>query len=320
MKEILERSGGKLVPVIYETLRTYNGKWLSLAKVQIVKLRALMDPFEIPNNASFYYGLEISPILSITLRYAMILPLGLAGLVFAVCRKRLAPLLLLYGGAMSAGLLVAPIMARYRLLLVPVLILYAAEGLTWFAKNFRASPLIPTIYPGAVLALALAQYIVAIPYSKNWATDLMLHGGLEYHFAAVMYAEENRFEKSIAELRRLEESALDTPNSLLYSSQARYEQGIFYAKWAEGLLKSGDRAGANEKARQAESKFSAYFNIPEASVIMGILYYDLQEGNKAQTYLKHALRIEAEGADAEIAKTYLGKLAVSPVMTSRDGK
>lgn len=320
MKGILERSGGKLVPVIYETLGSYDGNWPKLARVQIVKLRALIDPFEIPNNVSFYYGLEISPVLSLTLRYALILPLGLAGLVFAIWRRRGAALLLLYGGAIGAGLLIPPIMARYRLQLVPVLILYAAEGLTCVGKYFRESWWVPALYSGAVLVLFFSQYMIAIPYGRNSATHHMLHGGLDHHFAAMLYAQDNQFEKSIAELRRLEENALDTPNSLLYSSEARYEQGIFYAKWAEALLKSGDRVGANEKAMQAESKFSPYFDKPEASVTMGVLYYDLQRTDKARTYLEHALRIEPEGPDAETAKTYLRKLLVSAAAAPRDGK
>lgn len=311
MKEILERSGGKLIPVIYETLRTYDGNWLGVVEQQIVKLRALIDPLEIPNNVSFYYGLEISPIRAFTLRYPIILPLGLAGLATAIFRKRPAPLLLLYGTAMLAGLLIPSIMARYRLLLVPVLILYAAQGLVWFVETIRDKFLVRMVYPVAVLVLSLTQYLLAIPYVKNSASDLLLHGGLEYNFAAILYAQDNHFEKSIAELQRLEEAALDAPNPVLYSSKARYQQGIFYAKWAQALLGSGDRAGAIEKAKLAEDNFSPYLDIPEADATLGVLYYNLEQVNKARAYLERARSIKAEGPDAETAKTYLDKLRVA---------
>jgi 4-amino-4-deoxy-L-arabinose transferase-like glycosyltransferase len=312
MKGILERSGGKLVPVIHETLQTYRGDWLKFAEQQILKVRALIDSREVPNNTSFYYGLEISPILSFTLRYAIIFPLALTGAIFAVFHRRASLLLVLYGIATLAGLLAAPVMARYRLMLVPVLILYAAAGLAWLVESFRKTKFLAALgYLSAVLFLVAAQYVVRVPYARNSAADLLVHGGLEYYFSAVVYAEDHQFEKSIAEMQRLEERALETPNPALYSNKARYQQGNFYVKWAEALLKDGDRVGAKEKANQAESAFVPFFHLTEPNVTMGVLYYDLEEREKARGFLNRALLINFEGPDAETAKKYLAKLQAS---------
>src|SRR6266545_3781288 len=111
MKSILERSDGRLTAVVRETLATYHRGWRELARLELLKLRALADPLEVPNNVSFYYGREISPILRLTLTYGMVLPLGLAGFLLSlrICRRH--ALLTLYGLSAVGGLLSTIILA-----------------------------------------------------------------------------------------------------------------------------------------------------------------------------------------------------------------
>src|SRR6185295_2563759 len=117
LPEILDRSNGRIVTVVHETLRLYHGDGILYSRQLLTKLRALIDAFEIPNNMAFGYAREISPVLRATLTYGLVFPLGLAGLFLSLAKRRPSGILLLYGAATAAGLLLTIVLARYRLVL-----------------------------------------------------------------------------------------------------------------------------------------------------------------------------------------------------------
>src|SRR6185295_11427146 len=88
--------------------------------------KALKDAFEIPNNVSFYYGQHISPILRWLPGYAVLFPLGLAGCLISLLSWRQRSLLFVYALACVTWLMIISPLSRYRLSLVPVLIVFAA--------------------------------------------------------------------------------------------------------------------------------------------------------------------------------------------------
>src|SRR5262249_55901831 len=96
MKAILERSAGRIPAVVRETLATYHGNWGAMARLQLLKLRALADPLEVPNNLNFYYAQEISPVLRSMLTYGFIFPLGLTGFMLSLGVWRRQTLMMLY--------------------------------------------------------------------------------------------------------------------------------------------------------------------------------------------------------------------------------
>jgi hypothetical protein len=130
------------------------------AALQAHKLRLLVGGHEIPRNQEIYPARDWSPVLRILLwkvpglafPFGVLLPLAVVGLVEAARRTpMLAALVVALGLAVAAFF----VTARYRVPLVPLLALFAAEGARWVVAEAR--PL------GRTLAAvgALVVYVVA---------------------------------------------------------------------------------------------------------------------------------------------------------------
>ena len=200
MKGILERSGGRLGGVIRETLGTYQGDWLGFANIQLLKLRGIADPLEVPNNVGFAYGIEISPVLRFMLRYGGIFPLGVTGFLLSPGARRKRLVMALYGLFTVAGISLAPIMARYRLVLIPVLIVYGAAGLVWLYDAVRTGQKAKGIMGlSLLLSVALVQHVL-IPIGKLRDIPYYSVHHADYIFSAQIYASEGRPDRAVAEL------------------------------------------------------------------------------------------------------------------------
>jgi hypothetical protein len=72
----------------------------------------LLDPYESPDNLSFYFVAYVSPVVRDGLRYRMALPLGLAGLLLSVWRRERTHLWIRI--VLPICLLIATPFSRYR--------------------------------------------------------------------------------------------------------------------------------------------------------------------------------------------------------------
>ena len=127
-EEILHRTGGQLWPTVVETLRTHPDAWSVLGQLW-AKFLAVWHWYEISDNANFYYYSLHAPVLDWTpLRFAAVAPLALVGLVLSWRRWRLTwPLLLMLASGLATLVVFGP-MSRYRLAVVPVLLVFAAAA------------------------------------------------------------------------------------------------------------------------------------------------------------------------------------------------
>ena len=253
MKGILERSDGRLWQVTQETLRTHQGDWVGFLSFQLWKLRGVADPLEVPNNLDFYYGLEISPALRPTLRYAIIFPLGLAGFLLSLTRWRQQMLLLLYGLSVLAGVTATIILARYRLAFTPVLILYGAAGLAQTYDTLRSRRLAGALLSiGLILSLGVVQQrLVPIPVLRT-NPAIMVHGP-EYDYSAKIYAEAGQFDRAIAEMVRFRQKVRNSSGSLpsdvrnnsgVLVSRTYVWEGNYHVAWANRLFEERRRPEA----------------------------------------------------------------------------
>jgi hypothetical protein len=109
------------------------------------KLLYLLDPYESPDNLSIYFMAYISPIVRFGLRYWMVLPLGLAGLVLSIWRRERAHLWIwVLLPIFLVGLLVGIPLSRYRQTLMIFLIPLAGYSLALVAawieqRQFRSA-------------------------------------------------------------------------------------------------------------------------------------------------------------------------------------
>jgi hypothetical protein len=126
--EILHHTGGRLWPTVVETLRTHRDAWSVLRQLW-AKFVAAWHWYEISDNANFYYYSLHAPVLSwAPLRFAAVAPLALVGLALSWRRWQCTwPLLLMLASALTVLVVFGP-MSRYRLAVVPVLLIFAAAA------------------------------------------------------------------------------------------------------------------------------------------------------------------------------------------------
>ncbi len=137
MPSILQKTGGKPLPVVMETLKTHPNVW-SLLHLETLKLASLFDPYEPCDNLSIYFMENISPPIHWGLRHWMIIVPGVGGLILSLRTKDrrhfwlwllLIPLL--------AGVMIGTPLSRYRQSLVILWIPWAAFFLVTLWKAFN---------------------------------------------------------------------------------------------------------------------------------------------------------------------------------------
>ncbi len=111
------------------------GRWLALT---VRKASFAMSSYEIPQLENYYFQKRYSRLLSLPLPgFALIAPLGIVGLGLSLRRRR-PRLLALYFAAYLASVVAFFVVARYRLPLVPPLIVGACHGVSELAGRLRA--------------------------------------------------------------------------------------------------------------------------------------------------------------------------------------
>ena len=305
MRQVLERSDGKLVPMVRETLRTYQGDYGAFFRRLLIKLRALADPSEVPGEAvSFAYGLGISPGLRFTLRYGFIFPLGIGGLLLALPTWRRQRLLYFYFLAVGGGQMFGTVLERFRLTLVPVLLLYAAVGLVRLFDVFREKRFVGLSGGvGLILGVAAIQHFWIPPRGPQGYGP-----GTGYFPAARVYAAEGRFDRASAEMVRFRERAGADPQTAGMVSDALLLEGEYRARWAEHLLGQGKRDEARQQVERAEAAYASHLHLAPPCYILGVLYLRLGEPAKARTYLDRFLTLEPEGPRAAQVRRLLAGL------------
>jgi 4-amino-4-deoxy-L-arabinose transferase-like glycosyltransferase len=161
--EILEETGGRLLPVIRATLATHPGpgSWLRLA---LQKLLVFVNDRETVDNINFSYYLLQAPLMAgAGLRFALVAPLGLGGILLAGRRRPAVPLLL----GLASGLVIAVAFftsSRLRLTTALMLVPFAALFVVESARRLRAGQARSLLGPGlGVLALAVVVLVEWAP-------------------------------------------------------------------------------------------------------------------------------------------------------------
>lgn len=157
---IMSSSGGRFGRTVVETVRTH-ASMADYAGLLVRKMYFLLNWYEMPNNANFYYYRLHSPILRLLpVTFTVILPFALVGLIAAAGSRRnswpLMALILTYVVAILATF----VAARFRLPLTCALIPFAGLGLhrlgRWILER-RYTVSISTLVAVGALALWLAR-------------------------------------------------------------------------------------------------------------------------------------------------------------------
>jgi len=245
---ILHGTDGRIASVIGAIVKGYRGNPRAALDKYASKLRAVLGAPEIPDNLSYDYGRETSPVLLFTISFGLLLTLGVVG-VFLRPRARL---LEIYGLISLAELMILPAVGRYRLVLAAVLILYAAAGASSLYQSWE--PNTPRLWRIAIAAGAvffLVYMVLPLPQTVGEADLSPLHNGVEYIAAINIYADEKRFDEAEAELQRYQNAARYAERRDL-QTEAYVMLIKLYQEWAQWLQANGKIEQAQRRMRQAE--------------------------------------------------------------------
>ncbi len=147
-REILTKTEGQLLPTVMRTVGTHSEDPVGYLKLLGRKVRAFVNAYEYPNNASYPAFRHVVPPLRWLPDMRFLLPLSVIGLLALALRRfkpgmevdrvspSIVPLLLfvLVYGAVTVAFFVV---ARFRLPVVPVLAVLAAFGLDELLRRHR---------------------------------------------------------------------------------------------------------------------------------------------------------------------------------------
>ncbi len=126
--EIMEASGGKMIPAALGVIRRYDSIW-GWVLLQFKKLGALFHWYEIPNNVNTYLAAEFSHTLKITfIPYSIIAALGVAGMFLNFRNKKTMNLFI---GILSqvSIMVVFYVLCRFRVPMTAMLCVFAGYSI-----------------------------------------------------------------------------------------------------------------------------------------------------------------------------------------------
>src|SRR5439155_1230613 len=161
-----------------------HGDWLALFGKEVFKLRAIFSSYEAADNVSWYYFVDRSPLLRLSLHFGAVLPLGLIGLWLDrrhAARHRILWYFLVAG---VCGLVCFTIVARYRLPLVAVLLVYAGVTVDWAARQIAGGRWRAALAAGVAaigIAVASASLLGTIARRQRYRADEFMLAGQVYY-------------------------------------------------------------------------------------------------------------------------------------------
>ena len=305
---LLDRSQGDPFSVFFSSVEIGRATWRQHLQLLKLKVQLIADVFEYPNNVSLYYGMEISPILRWLPGYGLLFPLGVAGAFLVSHRGKDRYLCLLYGIGTLSWLFVISAVSRYRLALVPFLIIYSAALVSYLVEKFRATEWRAIAVRVAVLlvpAVILQRAVLTLPDSaKDYAYRP------DYVAAARTYAELKQYDRAAAEMR-----TLIAKNDAMHGHRPipNYLLADYRLFQAHGFLQRGLRAEAREALAQAVATFTEPVKESEAALSyplfnFGLLYLKLDEPAQARQVLQRFLELDPTNPLADKARSLLSRL------------
>lgn len=304
LPQILEHSQGRFLPGAMDAIKIYGGDWRKLVAAGLGKIILMKDSFEVPNNVSFDYAMEFSPVLRWSLGYGFVFDLGLAGWFLFLRNWRRWSLLYLYSFAAAGALLVTSPISRYRLALVPVLILFAGGVLTRFMTALGERQFRQTIgIAGLVLGCFLFQRFF-LPIAEKEKTPYPV----SYYASAAAYAEQKKFDLAAAEMAHLIDKLKERPMSKEVLTEASVLEGDYRTQWARELLREGKMKEAMQQAKLAEAAYARNQSLSLPYYNLGVLYAYLGDLAKGKRFLKEFLNKDPDHPLAHHAQSLLARL------------
>lgn len=135
-REILNRTEAGLLDTVLATVATHRDDPLGFVTLQLRKAAALFNAHEVPNNVRFHVLERMVPLLGWLPAYWLVAPLAAVGLLLAL-RRREMWVLLLFVIVYSTATILFYVIGRFRLPMVPVVMVLAGLGATGLVDAVR---------------------------------------------------------------------------------------------------------------------------------------------------------------------------------------
>ena len=283
-RSILEQADGRLWTAVRLTLATYHGDWLALFGKEVFKLRAIFSSYEAADNVSWYYFVDRSPLLRLSLHFGAVLPLGLIGLWLD--RRYAAQHRILWYFLVAGvwGLMFSTIVARYRLPLVAVLLVYAGVTVDWAARQIAGGRWRAALAAGVAaigIAVASASLLGTIARRQRYRAD-------EFMLAGQVYYRHGQAERAFEELRAGLDKAYAGPDQPALPP-GYHELTLTFVRLAHDLRRYRDAAAELERVAATHAADA------DVEELLGLVYRDgLGLAAEAEKHLERARALRAQ--------------------------
>ena len=272
------------------------------------------DGLEIADVIHPYFFLEFAPVLKFPFpTFAIVAPFALLGMALAWKQRRKIALLYLFTAAWIFSILLFFINARYRLPLVPFVLLFAAYALIWWWDKIRFKKWAAAT--GA--AAALIGLIVFVNPQLFFRPRFVLSLGAGHNHLGTFYFQRGDWEAARRELERARDleprraeahynlANLDLRLGRLAEARQGYELAIkinpFYESAHLALALVYEQQGEISAARRKYLEIvrnSPRLLLPRLRLAYLIIYREAGKPEEAVAILKDALELEPSAGEA----------------------
>lgn len=304
----------------WNDIKARPGQWV---KLMVRKLAFVVSSYELPQLENYDFQKRYSPLLKLPLPgFALIAPLGLVGLGLTFRRRR-PRLLALYVTTYLLSIAAFFVVARYRLPIVPILIVLASYAALELVRRARARQLVALVAPAVGLAVLLFA-VNADHYDINRES-----GFAQPHFRlGIIYAERGMTEEAVAEYEMAIRLDPDYPKSYLnlgavLSEAARTDEAI-RAFRAAIRLDPGYVAARINLAMLLERKEEYDRALAQVDTVLGwdrrnasalkergVILYRAGRMDESEEWLREALQWDSTGEERAEIEFYLAVLGGS---------
>lgn len=213
---------------------------ISFLKLFAGKLFLSVNQLEVPDTENLYLAQRFSTVLNLPLpSFGLILPLGLVG-AFIGRRQQSGRIFLdFFILTVFFTLAMFYVTARYRLSMVPFLIIYASHTIVWAIDRLRAKEYCPLL-----LALVATAILMAVSGTERYP-DLKRNFSHYYKNAGIYYQFMGKTDRAIPELERALQGATKTTQiqvfeflGVCYAEKGQPEKALSYLNKALALKPS----------------------------------------------------------------------------------
>ncbi len=167
------------------------------ARLYLKKFVLFWDSFELANNKDIYFFGRMSPVFrSLSwLHFGVIAPLAFLG-AWVVRRRKGASLLVLFLLSYMGSVLLFFINARYRLPVIPIIIVFSSAGALWLWDRARGRRW-RSLAAGLLVVAAVAVFVNVDFYGTHVGDRAQTHNTL-----GLAHASAGRYDHAVAEYRR----------------------------------------------------------------------------------------------------------------------